>query len=174
MSKKIKNITVKVKTKTLKSPEPVMPYTEYTKKVTGFERCKKGEKYYINTMFGDPNFDYEDEGDDNAFYLVANYYSDKSVAEWCRRSDILQRQMRRWAAEQNNKPMNWEKYNNNNFAPKYSVKFVPHADKFFIDIDGAIVNNGSIYFNTKEIAKLAIEKFGDEIKWVALNRPQWF
>ena len=73
------------------------------KKVTGFER---NDDYFYIDSDGDvaSNYDANDIISDD-HYEVANYYADRSLAEWCAQSDNLTRRMRRWAAEHNTKPI---------------------------------------------------------------------
>ena len=143
-----------------------------SKKVTGFERAKVGERYELVTMFGDINFNYEEEsGNDNAFYITANYYTDKELAEWCKRSDTLTRRMRRWAAEHNTEPVNLDDgYFNSEWCIAWDIRTKKVEPYNYC----TAIEYGEIYFNTKEIAKAAIEEFGDEIKWLTENRPKWF
>lgn len=140
-----------------------------SKKVTGFER---NDDYFYIDSDGDvaSNYDVNDIISDD-HYEVANYYADRSLAEWCARSDTLVRQMRRWAAEHNTEPVNLDDgYFNREWCIAWDIrtkKVEPYNYCTAIDY-------GEIYFNTKEIAKAAIEEFGDEIKWLTENRPIWF
>ena len=139
------------------------------KKVTGFERAKVGERYELVTMFGDINFNYEEEsGNDNAFYITANYYTDKELAEWCNRSDTLTRRMRRWAAEYNPSSFDWSNPDTHGCYIYFSRGSL---DIYYFCGDQL---HELVYFATEEIAKEAIKVFGDEIKWLAENRPKWF
>lgn len=141
------------------------------KKVTGFERAKEGERYGFMTMFGNINFNYEEKsGNDNAFYIAANYYTDRNLAEWCKRSDTLTRRMRRWAAEHNSRSFDWSDSREDALHIAYnmaraSFNFQSSYHKHFVE---------SVYFATEEIAEEAIKVFGDEIKWLTENRPKWF
>lgn len=137
------------------------------KKITGFERADN--YFYIDSEgdvasgYGDGNISF------NYRYKVANYYTNRRLAEWCKRSDTLTRQMRRWAAEHNTKPADWDCH-----TPKWSpvwnnVTQKVEAYGYFTGIDC-----GQVYFVTKELAEAAIEEFGDEIKWLTENRPKWF
>lgn len=147
---------------------------EKPKKVTGFERVKRGEVYF----FADSDGDFSEESDEDAQidyrkYKNANYYSDVTLAEWCFRSDNLNRKMRRWAAEHNEEPINWT--DNIDPAPKkYTIYY--RTDLKELHLSGAYCTMApcKIYFATEEIAKAAIKEFGDEIKWLAENRPKWF
>lgn len=139
------------------------------KKVTGFERAKVGERYELVTMFGNINFNYEEEsGNDNAFYITANYYTDIKLAEWCNRSDTLTRRMRRWAAEHNPSSFDWS---NPDTCGCYIYFCRGSLDICYFCGDQL---HELVYFATKEIAEEAIKIFGDEIKWLAENRPKWF
>lgn len=141
------------------------------KKVTGFERAALGETYNLVTMFGNMNFNYEEEsGNDNAFYNTANYYTSKELAGWCCRSDNLNRKMRRWAAEHNERPIDWL----NERDMKYVINYDHAAEELVVHWAGTCMINSVVCFNTEELAEQAIKEFGDEIKWLAENRPKWF
>lgn len=140
-----------------------------SKKVTGFER---GDRYW----YVDPKFDVDshyDEGDAKSafFYEAANYYTDEKLAEWCNRSDTLTRRMRRWDAEHNTEPVDLDNgcYNNG-----WCIAWDIETKKVESYSDCTTIEYGEVYFNTKEIAEAAIKEFGDEIKWLAENRPKWF
>lgn len=138
-------------------------------KVTGFE---KGDRYY----YIDHEFDvvsYYDDGDakSNFLYGAANYYTDIELAEWCNRRDTLNRKMRRWAAEHNTEPVNLDDgYFNSEWCIAWNIETKKVEPYNYC----TTIEYGEIYFNTKEIAKAAIEEFGDEIKWLTENRPKWF
>lgn len=138
-----------------------------SEKVTGFERA---DSYLYIDSEGDVGLGYdEDDINSDCHYAVANYYTDNALAQWCRRSDNLTRRMRRWAAEHNTKPADWDCH-----TPKWSsvwnnVTQKVEAYGYFTGIDC-----GQVYFVTKELAEAAIEEFGDEIKWLAETRPKWF
>lgn len=136
-------------------------------KVTGFER--RYNCFYIDS-YGDIVSDF-DKGysSTDRRYEVSNYYTDEKLAEWCARSDTLTRQMRRWAAEHNTKPADWDCH-----TPKWSPVWNNVTQK--VEAYGYItgIDCGQVYFVTKELAEAAIEEFGDEIKWLTENRPKWF
>lgn len=137
------------------------------KKVTGFERA---DNYFYIDSEGDVASGYGDGNiSSNYRYKVANYYTNRRLAEWCKRSDTLTRQMRRWAAEHNTKPADWDCH-----TPKWSPVWNNVTQK--VEAYGYItgIDCGQVYFVTKELAEAAIEEFGDEIKWLTENRPKWF
>lgn len=92
------------------------------------------------------------------------------LAEWCSRSDALNRKMRRWAAEHNVEPFDWQCGN----YEKYYITFDAAFYEFNIYSNTFCPYPNTVYFNTKEIAELAIKEFGNEIEWLAENRPEWF
>lgn len=137
------------------------------KKVTGFERA---DSYLYIDSEGDIGLGYdEDDVNSDCHYAVANYYTDNDLAQWCRRSDNLTHKMRRWAAEHNTKPADWDCH-----TPKWSPVWNNVTQK--VEAYGYItgIDCGQVYFVTKELAEAAIEEFGDEIKWLIENRPKWF
>ena len=140
------------------------------KKVTGFERVKADETYFYTDGDGDFSEDYDAKGEtDDIRYRYANYYSDATIAEWCIRNDTLNRKMRRWAAEHNAKPID---------LTDDTCKYVILYDGKQCVVDWirheALQSLAFVYFNSNNLAEAAIEEFGDEIKWLAQNRPKWF
>lgn len=143
---------------------------EKPKKMTGFERAELNGTYFSADSEGDFYEDSEDHATADAIkYENANYYSDVNLAEWCIRNDTLNRKMRRWAAEHNEEPIDWT-----NIFHKYHIIYDCDHKKFEIDYNCCFCYVSCCYFNSKKIAEAAIEEFGDEIKWLAENRPKWF
>lgn len=140
------------------------------KKVTGFERAELYGTYWLIRKDGDicSCSEYHLLNDDYN-YDCSNYYTDVILAEWCSRSDNLTHKMRRWAAEHNTKPADWDCH-----TPKWSPVWNNVTQK--VEAYGYItgIDCGQVYFVTKELAEAAIEEFGDEIKWLTENRPKWF
>ena len=139
---------------------------EKLKKVTGFERVEEGESYFSIDATGtiySRNVYFE------VLYNNANYYSDETLAEWCNRNDTLNRKMRRWAAEHNDEPIDWTKNND-----KYYIYYDYEESRVAVYDAQYCAHIGEIFFFDYVIAKAAVEKFGDEIKWLAENRPKWF
>ena len=141
------------------------------KKVTGFERAKADAYYYAaNSVgrkdhFGECNMNYDDDR-----YATANYYTDESLAEWCIRNDTLNRKMRRWAAEHNTDTIDWE----DRFSDTCFISYNYENKEVDITHCYATARAGVVYFCMREIAEEAIKEFGDEIEWLAENRPKWF
>lgn len=141
------------------------------KKVTGFERVKADETYFYTDGDGDFSEDYEAKGvTDDIRYRNANYYSDATIAEWCIRNDTLNRKMRRWAAEHNTDTIDWE----DRFSDTCFISYNYEHKEVDITHCYATARAGVVYFCMREIAEEAIKEFGDEIEWLAENRPKWF
>lgn len=138
-----------------------------SKKVTGFER---NDDYFYIDSDGDvaSNYDANDIISDD-HYEVANYYADRSLAEWCAQSDNLTRRMRRWAAEHNSKPFSF-----NDDEIKWCISWSDSFESTGVNFRFSNIGHGEVYFKTQEIAEAAIKEFGDEIKWLTENRPKWF
>lgn len=141
------------------------------KKVTGFERAELYGTYWLIRKDGDicSCSEYHLLNDDYN-YDCSNYYTDVILAEWCSRSDNLTHKMRRWAAEHNSRSFDWSDSREDAWHIAYnmardSFDFQSSYHKHFVE---------SVYFETEEIAEEAIKVFGDEIKWLARNRPKWF
>lgn len=173
-TKKIKKLNIKVKVKprpnlTNSEAENSAPQTPV--KVTGFERTVYGDTFWYNSIYGSIVRDTETKGcGDNQMFETANYYTNEDLAEWCNCSDALNRKMRRWAAERNGEKINWEDEKQPKFFIFYNRPFHHCSIDYIYQQD---VNN-NVYFDTYDNAVLAMNVFGNEIKWLAENRPEWF
>ena len=139
---------------------------EKPKKRTGFERAEEGEISFsidaIGTIYS-RNTCFEN------LYNNANYYSNETLAEWCNRNDTLNRKMRRWAAEHNIYPIDWE-----NSESKWYIYYNCKYEDIEIGENKENCSAERVYYQDYSTAEAAIKEFGDEIKWLAENRPKWF
>ena len=143
---------------------------EKPKRVTGFERADEQHCYYFEDDWKIMNHCPEQNSiNDENRYAVANYYSDESLAEWCNRNDALNRQMRRWAAEHNIYPIDWE-----NSESKWYIYYNCKYEDIEVGENKDNCSAERVYYQDYSTAEAAIEEFGDEIKWLAENRPKWF
>lgn len=150
-------------------PDSVIAELTKPKKVTGFERADYNESYYMEEC-GNVLCYTDHYVGTSVKYNVANYYTDKALAEWCCRADTLNRKMRRWAAEHNTNPINW----GGETVERYIITYNYKVDELAIRCFNHNLHLSQVYFSSKEIAESAIAEFGDEIKWLAINRPKWF
>ena len=133
-------------------------------KKTGYERVLSysDKPYYCIEGVGNilALTDTEHETD-NLLYETANYYSSKEVAENNARADKLMRQLRRFAAENREKEINW----NDVHYKKYSI-YYNYLDNL-LEATYVVWNKafGSIYFDSEETAQAAIDEFHDELIW---------
>lgn len=134
-----------------------------TDKITGYERIEDKRHFYINSI-GAVVFS-DDVGADvfspDMLYDTANYYSHIRVATNNARADKLMRQLRRFAVEHRKEDINWENKNQD----KYYLRYEYLNKKIYIGLIQSFRDFGQIYFDTKETAQLAIEKFKDELLW---------
>ena len=98
---------------------------------------------------------------DDDVYDNANYYSDRTVAENNARADKLMRQLRRFAVENRVNKLNWRSGSQN----KYCIYFDYGAQSLLTEIGNFSRRFGSIYFDSRETAKLAIDTFREELTW---------
>lgn len=134
-------------------------YEGLFKKKTGYE---KEEKYYTIISSGAilQEVNYHDIIDKER-YEEANFYSSKEVALNNARADKLMRQLRRFAVEHRKNKIDW----NNENQKKYYV-FYNHYSKKLEKVSGHLSQDvGSVYFDSKENAQLAIDTFYNELIW---------
>ena len=129
---------------------------------TGYERVAESDIYYYAHSIGYVETDCEDYyGVDNEYYESANYYSSDVVAENNARADKLVRQLRRFAAQHREPGIN---FNNANTAKFYIICDYEN-DELRATYTSYAKVFGAIYFDSREVANAAIDKFHDELIW---------
>ena len=129
---------------------------------TGYERVAESDIYFYANTKGDVETACEDCYDvDDEYYESANYYSDKTVAENNARADKLMRQLRRFAVQHKEPGIN---FNNANTAKFYIICDYEN-DELRATYTSYAKVFGAIYFDSREVANAAIDKFHDELIW---------
>ena len=129
---------------------------------TGSERVPESDIYFYANTKGDVETACEDCYDiDDEYYESANYYSDKTVAENNARADKLMRQLRRFSVEHREPGIN---FNNANTAKFYIICDYEN-DELRATYTSYAKVFGAIYFDSREVANAAIDKFHDELIW---------
>jgi hypothetical protein len=130
------------------------------KKKTGYELVEDGHTYSFVNSYGEVmTLDHKDDDDDNR-YCDANYYSSPTVAENNARADRLMRQLRRFAVEHREGELQW-----NSSVSNWNIAYCYEDKRLEADYETYWKYFGGIYFDTKEIANLAIKTFHDELIW---------
>lgn len=130
-------------------------------KHTGYERVPMNHDYYYVDEASEVQVDKDLRKDiDDRSYEIANYYTNKQLAQDCARADTIMRRLRRFAAEVNDDAIKW-----NNFIKKYSVAYHPKLCNLEVCETAYYKIPGAIYFDTHEKARQAIEKFRDDLIW---------
>lgn len=134
---------------------------EKQKKKTGYKRVKddNGTFYWVNGI--DSKVYGSTERCNNDYYDNANYYSDKTVAINNARADKLMRQLRRFAVEHRDTELDWS----DAYQSKYVIQYDHRVKELQVDSWCMCHEFGSIFFDSKESAKLAIDTFHDELIW---------
>lgn len=132
--------------------------------LTGYERVKKGEMYYVidteyNSMLKITEFN---DQEDEQCYNTGNYYSDRNIAENNARADRLLRQLRRWQAA-NDRAISEKAWKDGPFC-FYNIRYNYWLDTPYVNMDGDRGLN-NVYFTSEEKAKEAIKVFEDELLW---------
>lgn len=131
-------------------------------KKTGHERSKNRSTYYYIDYAGQVTSDCDCKTDaDNDCYEIANYYSDKTVAENNARADILMRKLRRFAVEHRTKELDW----NDSYEEKRCIAYDHETKQLMNAFNQTYQAFGKIYFDSKETVEAAIEEFHDELLW---------
>ena len=131
-------------------------------KKTGYERVPESDIYFYAHSGGYVGTASEDYCNiDNEYYELANYYSDKTVAENNARADKLMRQLRRFAVEHREHGVNLNDIN----TEKYYMYYDYDDNELGVSFVFRTRNFGAIYFDSKETVNAAIDKFHDELIW---------
>lgn len=132
------------------------------KKKTGYEIVELEEDYYYVEADGVVTSSHKyTTHDDTYLRAVDNCYSSITVAINNARADKLMRQLRRFAVEHRKEKLNWE----NEQQVKYRIFYNHHIKACHIDNNQCIQMLGTVCFDTKESAQLAIDTFHDELVW---------
>ena len=129
---------------------------------TGYERVDESQKYWYQASSG--NVERKSNMRDNVdamYYSNANYYSDETIARNNARADNLMRQLRRFAVEHRKKDIDW----NSKVQNKFSILYDYSDNEVAVERDVYGRYHGIVYFDSIEIARLAIETFHDELIW---------
>ena len=94
-------------------------------------------------------------------YESANYYSSDIMAENNARADKLMRQLRRFSVQHREPGIN---FNNANTAKFYIICDYEN-DELRSNYISFTKVFGAIYFDSREVANAAIDKFHDELTW---------
>ena len=133
-----------------------------SQKKTGYERVGAGQTYWLQDVNGKVCWDTESVcfTGDNEDYNSANYYSDETIAKNNARVDKLMRKLRRFAVEHRKKDIDWS----DESQGKYYIYNVVNTKNLAVDCRITKLFSG-IYFDTEEVANLAINTFRDELIW---------
>ena len=132
-------------------------------KKTGYERADFNVVYFTDDAFPKKPSEYAERSndyDDTAFES-ANYYTDKKLAEDNIRADRLLRRLRRFSAVNRKNKIDWEDLT----QAKFNIVFVYDNEGLSVSKRSVFRGFGEIWFDTKELAEKAIEKFRDDLMW---------
>ena len=134
-----------------------------SQKKTGYERVGAGQTYWLQDVNGKVCWDTESVcfTEDNKDYNSANYYSDEAIAKNNARADNLMRQLRRFAVEHRKYEIDWT----NEQVCKYYICVRHKTNEVVYNCAYAVQGFNTIYFDTEEAVKLAIDTFHDELIW---------
>ena len=131
-------------------------------KKTGYERVPESDIYFYAHSGGYVGTASEDYCNiDNEYYELANYYSDKTVAENNARADKLMRQLRRFSVEHREHGVNLNDIN----TEKYYICYDYEGNELGTTFTFVARVFGVIYFDSEETANAAIDEFHDELIW---------
>ena len=131
-------------------------------KKTGYERVPENCDFYYESSGATVELGFDEHCYiDDKYYDIANYYSSDFVAENNARADKLMRQLRRFAVEHREPRINF----NNATTEKYYIICDYENDELRATYTSYAKVFGAIYFDSREVANAAIDKFHDELIW---------
>ena len=131
-------------------------------KKTGYERVPEGDYFYYESGRGKAESGIDEYCYiDDEYYASAYYYSSEIVAENNARADKLLRQLRRFAVQHRESGINF----NNATTEKYYIICDYENDELRATYTSYAKVFGAIYFDSREVANAAIDKFHDELIW---------
>ena len=129
---------------------------------TGYERVPENCDFYYESSGAAVELGFDERCYiDDKYYDIANYYSSDFVAENNARADKLMRQLRRFAVQHREPGIN---FNNANTAKFYIICDYEN-DELRATYTSYAKVFGAIYFDSREVANAAIDKFHDELIW---------
>lgn len=128
----------------------------------GYERVPENSEFYYEYSRGAVESSIDEYCNiDNEYYESANYYSSDIIAENNARADKLMRQLRRFAVQHREPGINF----NNATTEKYYIICDYENDELRATYTSYAKVFGAIYFDSREVANAAINKFHDELIW---------
>ena len=129
---------------------------------TGYERAPENSGFYYESSGATVELGFDERCYiDDKYYDIANYYSSDFVAENNARADKLMRQLRRFAVQHREPGINF----NNATTEKYYIICDYENDELRATYTSYAKVFGAIYFDSREVANAAIDKFHDELIW---------
>ena len=131
-------------------------------KKTGYERVPESSNYFYVSPRSWVGTDYDNYYNiDDECYESANYYSSEIIALNNARADKLMRQLRRFAVEHRKYKTNFNSIN----AIKFYIVYQCEINEIRPYQTSYAIYFGTIYFDSEETAKAAIDEFHDELIW---------
>lgn len=136
-------------------------YKEYIepKPLTGWERVEKGETYHL--ISGKEVYAHIDTEVfcDGLYYDRANYFSTRKKAEEINFKQTLFRKLQRFSDENGGLDIDW----NDLHKPKHYICYDQLNGELSVSCTWRCVNPGTVYFTSREIAKIAIESYKSDL-----------
>lgn len=128
-------------------------------KKTGYERVDDGQVFYydVDGTLGS-HYDLHGDGEIDAGYNAANYYSNEDVARNNIRADKLMRQLRRFAVEHRKEAIDYNE-------GVYEIAYNHEYNRLTVEAITWTKFFGAMPFDTRETAQLAIDTFREELIW---------
>lgn len=136
-------------------------YVEAEAEKNGWEKPEDGHIYYYEDALcrvQSIRMNTSSAAQLNILYEKANCYSSEKLAEDLARGDALIRQLRRLAAEQRSKPVDFK-------VGGYTITYNYQDNCLECGITGPWAAVGDILFETEEQAQYAIATYADELIW---------
>lgn len=136
-----------------------MEFEEVKEMKNPYERVNPGKNYYFVKGRGEVGcFGYLNCDIDNKQFNGLNHFNNRNYAEYIAFKETLMRKLDRFAWEHNARVIDWD----DSCSAKYYIAFDNTYNELSIDCNCTYKSN-NIYFTSREIAEMALEKFKDDL-----------
>ena len=136
-----------------------MDFEEIKETKNPYERVDNRDIYYAIERAGSVTSLADNSDYDDRMFNIANYFNNKNYAEYVTFKETLMRRLDKFAWEHNAKVVGWGDCN----QPKHHIVLNNYCDKNLEVSTCFSLQSNNIYFTSKEIAEMALEKFKDDL-----------
>lgn len=131
--------------------------------LTGYERARSGETYYVVSINGVMNFTEDNCYDDTILFDSGNYFTSEEIAQCVSRATTLKNMLRKFQAD-NDRAITSKDWKESTLS-KWHFTYNYANDTILVLESARVRDFDTIYFTSKELCEQAVKTFESEIKW---------